>query len=238
VDRHTGDNSRDCNNALTLLSAWLVHAGFWQFSSLAISHAIQEQATKTQRDLNRVTLQGMPWEELIGQEITAQHSRKRPGGERRIYPAKPPFLDAAVDQLLNQTDKPADELIVERIGQGMVFQRAVIVKSQENRIEGLGKPPRNQPQSVLYRDTATFCSIDKARQALVLQLVSQDRRKEILLARKMAKNKRFVHTGSARDARRRRALEAPRRKKLPRRRYNPLTARKGGSLSCRLAHPR
>jgi hypothetical protein len=39
------------------------------------------------------------------------------------------FLDAPNDQLLDQGKKPADELVVEGLGKGMVFEGAVVIEA-------------------------------------------------------------------------------------------------------------
>ena len=105
----------------------------------------------------------MPREKLIGQEVAPQHPRECPGRNARIHIAKSAFLDAAVDQLLDQSNEPADKLLVERIGQCMVFKRAVVVEPQKDRIEGLGEPRATSRRTSSTRLRQSAASIRHTR---------------------------------------------------------------------------
>ncbi len=189
-----------------------------------VPHTIKEQSTKTERDFDGISLQSVSWEKLVRKKIAPQHSGKCPRRNAGIDPAKSAFLNAAIDELLDQVNEPAHELIVEGVGQSMIFQSTMVIQPQEHWIESLSEAPRHQFESVLDRDFAAFCGVDQAPQPFVLKLVTQNRRIKILFSGEMAENQRFIDPPKSGDGRRRGPLESTRSKKFPRRSQNPVTA--------------
>lgn len=160
----------------------------WAFAPLATGDTIEKQAAKAGGDLLRIAFQCMLWKKLIGQEVASQHPRERPGRNARIDSAKAAFVDAAVDQLLNQRDESADKLVIERIGQRMVLEGAMIVEPQKNWVECLRKSGGNQAESLLDRYVAALSRINDTHQFFILKLLAQNRREKVLLAGKVAEN--------------------------------------------------
>ena len=130
----------------------------------------------------------MAREQLIRKEVTAQHSGEGSSRDAAINLAKFAFFDAARDQLLDQGDKPADKLFIERLRQDMVFQRAMIIETQKDGIEGFRKTLGNQAERVLNRDIPALCCVNDASEPLIVEFVPENRRDQILLRREVAKD--------------------------------------------------
>ena len=141
----------------------------------------------------------MAREKLIRKEVTSQHSGESSCRDAGINLAKFAFFDAADDQLLDQGNKPADKLFIERLRQGMVFQRTVIIETQKDRIECFRKTFGNQAKRLLNRDIAALRRVNNAGEPLILEFLPENRGNKILLRREVAKDERFIQPRPTRD---------------------------------------